>query len=823
MRGGKAKNLDALLAEGYAIPKYMVITAEQIRERVNTRNSNHTSLVKEIEQTASFEFREVQDFVAQFPLGTKFAVRSSGENEDLLHGAFAGMYKTTLNVPRTDLSEAICDCVTSLYEPHILAYAKRRGFELTSFIESQNIAVIIQEQLDVYAAGVCFTREPWNKTEIQSIRIEGSFGVGEAVVNGLVTPDQWLVQGGNIVQRHLGSKKTSLTLSEVKGLETKIVAESESSQLCLNDVQVLELARIASEVDKKFGPSDIEWAFDRSGKLWVLQRRPITSSFIEEKWSPPGPGSWFFDTTHYPRRLTKIFESVFDDITDAWTDSPKMVGGLLGGATIQIVNKVAYLQLRPLDPASAASRFHHARSYLQSKGYEKHWQEWTNIISPSQSKRHMALKAVNLSSLDQNSLITHFYDVLRNYKLSFYYHHAFNFPLFTAFGWFLLKGSELSGQAPDKLLALLSGDTAPWLNSQTARDLSEALKSDENLKVQILNSAKGNADILIDNMLQNEKIARQFSLWLLEYDHFVVSGLDASKPSFAEDPSSVLRVLRHMISGKSSPDDAKLTEFIDRIPDQNKRKEFGQLLQESQKYSTWRDQRGYFNDVQAAGILRLCLREVGRRAHLANWEWLLDCDPSEIVAIIVGAENKLGVQELRKRWEYRTLHPLNCPPFLGEEPSPPPDLSGLPAGVFEAEASRGLFIQRLFSPLPALVPKSDIADTLRGLPANYGRIVGVARVLTDPSSWDDLEDGDIGVVESTDCGFNAIISRLSGLGKNCFFLLFFVSKIMLHFFSCRFWRNPFSCRYFCKRIRDSLCSINRKCYKSHQIWPTNRN
>lgn len=784
--GSKGRGLAKLQELGVIVPEFFVVPCDALDSFLSkdVSRSSHMESLKRGNKVAAESLRNEilkhvdngaidlvpNSWLSRFSPSETFAVRSSAESEDTEDAAFAGLYLTKLNVRGHELHRAIIECWASLFDSKVLKYAERCGVEGDVF-NRLKMAVVVMRQIDSAVSGVCFSHDPSGE---KGILIEAAFGQGEAVVSGAVIPDRWHVQGDEI-RAKLGKKGKKLELSATSsGLIDVSVPEN---VFCLTDSQVKDLARTVSMLEQRHGPCDVEWCFDKSGKLWLLQMRPITVVFEKESWNAPGPGPWFYDTTHYPKRLTKIFQAVIPDIVRAWTDSPAMVGSLLGGGAIEIVNSVAFLQLRPLPPHDAVARFEEGANYLQRKGYLAHFKEWTEKVIPGRLTAHMRLKNVDLVSLSDDDLLKHFRAAVDNLKESFYFHHAYNFPMFTGLGWFMLRGSSLTGIDPDELLQFLRPTSSEWFWDESfAAEFSEALKGEPDVAKLLTGEVDGNN--LTKLVRSTGKVGKLTRDWLQKFDHYTLSSLDASSPTFREEPEAVIRALQEITKERQAPKEHAIAPLLEKIKDTSARVEFLKLYDEAQLMATWRDQRGYVNDVQASGLLRFALKEIGRRIAKNNrifsrWEHLLDCCPEEVEAIFLGRDHAPSEADLKARFKNRVQRPLQCPPFLGEPPGPPPDLSGLPDGIREAEQSRGLFLMRLFSPPPAPSPDSnDNSAIIRGIPANPGRVVGIARLIKQQGSWSKIQKGDIGVVDTTDCAFNSVLPLLSGLGILLCFNLF---------------------------------------------------
>ena len=205
------------------------------------------------------------------PLGAPLAVRSSAVDEDGAEASFAGQHLTLLNVPSCEaVSEALREVWWSANSDSAITYRQRVGL-----FTRPSVGVVVQALLDPETAGVMFTQNP--VTGADERVIEASWGLGEAVVAGLVIPDHFrLDRSGQVLERTPGLKKIAVrTLPEGGTYEEKLSPER-AEQPCLADGHLAELNRLAGLCEEVYGPGrDIEWAF-AGDELYLLQCRAIT-------------------------------------------------------------------------------------------------------------------------------------------------------------------------------------------------------------------------------------------------------------------------------------------------------------------------------------------------------------------------------------------------------------------------------------------------------------------------------------------------------------------------------------------------------------------
>lgn len=203
------------------------------------------------------------------------AVRSSGTTEDLDDASFAGQQETYLYVTGEDtISHYIKMCWASLYNDRAIFYRKHKGFDECGI----SIAAVVQRMVAAEKSGVMFTANPVMGSRDECM-IEGSWGLGEAIVSGIVTPDNYVLgKDGSIKDIFVSEKETMIVRSnDGSGVEEIEVPEDKKNLQVLNEDELKGLVDLACRVERYFGkPQDLEWAIEK-GELFLLQSRPITT------------------------------------------------------------------------------------------------------------------------------------------------------------------------------------------------------------------------------------------------------------------------------------------------------------------------------------------------------------------------------------------------------------------------------------------------------------------------------------------------------------------------------------------------------------------
>jgi pyruvate,water dikinase len=238
-----------------------------------------------VEAVASGDSQAIQE-VTQLvePLGSPLAVRSSAVDEDGAEASFAGQHMTLLNVPGMEgVADAVREIWWSANSDSAITYRQRVGL-----FRQPSVGVVVQSLLDPDCAGVMFTRNPINGADERVI--EASWGLGEAVVAGLVIPDHFRVgRSGEVLERTAGLKKIAIRKLPGGGTVGEKLSPELAEQLCLDDGQVGELHELAGRCEEVYGPDrDIEWAY-ADGRLYLLQCRAITRAGSTEARSSGAP------------------------------------------------------------------------------------------------------------------------------------------------------------------------------------------------------------------------------------------------------------------------------------------------------------------------------------------------------------------------------------------------------------------------------------------------------------------------------------------------------------------------------------------------------
>jgi pyruvate,water dikinase len=213
--------------------------------------------------------------LAQLGEQAAYAVRSSATAEDLPTASFAGQQDTYLNVVGSAaILQHISRCWASLFTERAVTYRLRNGFDARKV----QMAVVVQRMVFPQASGILFTADPVTGSR-KVASVEASFGLGEALVSGLVNADVYKVRDGQVVARTIAAKQLAIHAAPAGGTQTQAIEPERQEQPALTDAQAVRLAQLGRRIEAHFGqPQDIEWCL-ADDDFQIVQSRPITTLF----------------------------------------------------------------------------------------------------------------------------------------------------------------------------------------------------------------------------------------------------------------------------------------------------------------------------------------------------------------------------------------------------------------------------------------------------------------------------------------------------------------------------------------------------------------
>lgn len=314
--GGKGTNLGRLARAGFPVPSGFIVSTEaylafvganELQGRILELASSDPRGAEEVSADIRQLFEqgvippevttEIRQAYSEVTRGEEeppsLAVRSSATAEDLPGASFAGQQDSYLNVRGEEaLLEAVKRCWSSLWTARALGYRARQMIDPSSV----SLAVVVQVMVFSEVAGIMFTADPVTGAR-DEIVIEAAWGLGEAIVGGLVTPDHIVADKATGEVREIAiSEKAVMTVPTPEGTEERVVEPEKQRIRVLDDRQVARLARLGATIEEHYGaPQDIEWCL-ADGRFFIVQARPVTAMPEEVRWESPVPGAkWLKD------------------------------------------------------------------------------------------------------------------------------------------------------------------------------------------------------------------------------------------------------------------------------------------------------------------------------------------------------------------------------------------------------------------------------------------------------------------------------------------------------------------------------------------------
>ncbi len=335
--GGKGASLAKMLAAGLPVPDGFHVTTEAYRRFVaeNKIQARILEKLRGIDPSDSNALENISKQISSFFAEGKtppeitaaiseayaalnnipVAVRSSATAEDLPDASFAGQQETYLNIRGTDgVLEAIKKCWASLWTARAIAYRIKNNIDQNTVA----LAVVVQKLVFADAAGIMFTANPINGKRGELL-INSAWGLGEAVVSSIVTPDTINVMKatGRILHRDI-AEKLLMTVRTDEGTSEVRVPDSLKRKAVLSKAQTKELTRLGVKIEQFYRmPMDIEWALEK-GRFFIVQARPITVLPLE--WSVPEKQALFTRGSlaeHIPAPVTPLFATLGLEIVNA--------------------------------------------------------------------------------------------------------------------------------------------------------------------------------------------------------------------------------------------------------------------------------------------------------------------------------------------------------------------------------------------------------------------------------------------------------------------------------------------------------------------------
>ncbi|MCP4424112.1 MAG: phosphoenolpyruvate synthase [Chloroflexi bacterium] len=815
--GGKGANLGEMSAAGFPVPPGFVLTTgaydafvqahglqRQIVDlaRAVTADDPQSSAAAAEKIRALFLQRTMADDLAEEIMtaygrltqdnDTAVAVRSSATAEDLPTASFAGQQDTYLNVRgEKALLDAVKKCWASLWTARAISYRTRQAIDPATV----SLAVVVQQLIPAEASGILFTANPVNGRRDQ-VLINATWGLGEAIVGGLVTPDTVIVDKSTqeLLSRET-TVKTTMTVRTEMGTVERAVPDGKRNEPVLDDETAVQLAQYGAQIEAHYNmPMDIEWAIadggDAGHRIAILQARSITSlpepktALLQDVvWEPIVPNTIWMRrqiVEHMPEPISPLFEDLYlgqglnqsmknlledlVEISGARFDFDVMIphgfAGTINGyayttgsfkmsfsdfiAILRIYGRISkFINLPAFDWDGVA--------LPQYQALIAHW----GTISPSETADETLLHGISeMAQADSE----YWFGSAKNLGFS-----RLLDPLFDK----LLQSPLIRYALPEPRpvsASFLRGFDSKALDAQADLEaLANMIRESTELRQLVLNTETDQLIAALAGHPAAQPVSKSIQRYLDEYGHQIYN-LDFVDPTQTEDPLPILLSLKALVKNAPKQDVrsrqakmiaerealiAKTTRALNPLS----RRLFGWVWKWTKQYAPYRENVMFYMGAAWPTVRKLA-RELGQRltdaGTIDNPDDIYYLNSDEIMTAIEACANGQGISEFASLTQERrvlrearkSLTPLPKVPEHG----------GIKLGPIELS---------MFDPTP-----SDAVNEgaiLNGYAVSTGRVTAPASVIYSVKDFDQMKPGAILVCATTTPAWTPLFSQAVGL------------------------------------------------------------
>jgi phosphohistidine swiveling domain-containing protein len=664
--GGKAGVLAELSAAGFDVPHGFVVTADALA---------NPALTEELVVAARRSGAQ------------RFAVRSSGFAEDTEQASYAGLYETFLDVPPEQLEQAVRRCFAAAGAERVQDYQHGDG------VDSAAMAVLVQVMIDPVAAGVAFTADPVTGDRNATV-VTAVAGLGAPLVSGETIGEQWTITTRTAVMSRPGS----------------------GPRPALTAAQAAAVAALARQIADRYRcPQDVEWAFDRCGRLRLLQARPMTALGDPVVWAPPGPGLWmrnFRLGEWLPEAVTPLFATwLLPALEDSYLDGMHACLGIRVPFRYALVNGWYYNATPIPSPALLARVLVHGRGRALRILYNA----LVRVGRDPASADEAALSALHRQWREQQ---------LPRYR-----------QLVGA------ATAEAGTAGPRRLAALVDelaheagihlwylaivGGSAWKMEACLTRFVRRHLAG-------VLPDGEGCAQVLLRGLPDGLQPLAPHAVQSIDWYHRLAGDLAPTGPA---DPESGAGRQAELLAQRTAAERPRLLA------------RFHRLLHVNQRYAMIRERQAH--DLTLGWpVLRTCARRLGRhlteRSIIDDPDDLFFCTRTEVQEALTGPAPSLTPRVGARRAAWRRQRRLAAPLTLGR----PPRLIGDVIGSAVQQA-RGAAVLR--------------DGVIVGHPASTGRATGPVCLVNGMADFAAFHRGDVLVAKATAPAWTPLFARAAAI------------------------------------------------------------
>ncbi|HEX6269530.1 MAG TPA: PEP/pyruvate-binding domain-containing protein [Anaerolineales bacterium] len=798
--GGKGLSLAKMIDAGFPVPNgFHVTTAAYLTFiAVNDLQTKILAALEDVDTSLPTTLETVSDTIRKLfdhshipadlrdvivnayqALGDEHAVvavRSSATAEDLPGASFAGQQETYLNIHGIDeILDAVKKCWASLWTARAIAYRAKQNIDP----DSVALAVVVQEMVDAEAAGILFTANPINGHRDEMV-INAAWGLGEAIVGGLVSPDTIVAdKATGKVKTYDVAEKTVITVRTEKGTREDPLDEARRHSKVMKEAEVVELANIARRIESYYGgPQDIEWCH-AGGRFYIVQSRPITTL---PKVEVPAPTDWKLPKGTYAVMRNNIVELMADPLSPLFEtlgrsaintslsrlmDESFGMRGIMPPEIIIVVNHYAYNNGSVSAMGMARLMFNMGKiARMMFTGAVERWTEdgrphYFETVENWQAKNWQSFSSVELVNSARQlteSAIDAYGALVSGVIPAAWITEA----IFTNIYNRLIKRRD-DPSAPTYLLGF---DSLPIRADKSLYSLAEWVRQSPALAqclertptsqlVAFCESGQAPGDVT-PSLWQDWR--SRFHQHLRDYGHMLYD-LDFVHPVPADDPAPVLDALKLYLNEQGTNPYARQRESAERrekaVEAMRLRlrglrlKWFNKYLASAQKYAPLRED-GLAEIGLAYPLIRQMLRELGNRFVQHNVISTVDeifwLTQDEVLQIATRLDAGQPVEPLvekipQRKAEHRAALSVRPPMML-------PQMKIIGFDLMSLKDKRG---------------RRNRGDVIKGVAASPGVASGVARVLHGPEDFGQMKPGDVLVAPITTPAWTPLFAMASAV------------------------------------------------------------
>ncbi len=822
--GGKGANLGEMTRAGLPVPPGFCVAAEAYRafirdsgagetirqiladahiddpEEVEARTERIRTFLTEQQMPPAIgaEILESYHRLAGEMVGTAplpVAVRSSATAEDLPTASFAGQQDTYLNIRGdAELLDHVKRCWASLWTARAVTYRVKQGFDH----EQVALAAVVQAMIRSEVSGIMFTANPVSGSRDEVV-INASWGLGEAIVSGLVTPDTFVVRksDGATVSREIASKELAVEYADQGRTAEREVPAERRALPALTDAQVAKLVSLGQRIESHYGaPMDIEWGYAHE-EFYILQARAITT-LAQASSRPPFPGGEYSRSMFveiFPDALSPSFLSAIDPLIKSFLDftfvtlgfkppegmeavgvfynqpyfKREYIAATLRGLSPRVREALVAQFVNPFGRQERSLRAEPSSSYVRMVVRYLRFMLWFPRQLPGIVAHYReeikAIESLPLDSLPDREIVERIRNLVFG-KASRLLNYDFLMIALIGITYQML-GSLLHryfGEETEAVRStLISGVTGNVTMESNKRiwDLAQLAKASPAVSAALRRYSGGELRAQLEQTQEGQEFLAALDRFLSEYGHREVR-MDILYPTWGEDPAPVLAFVRRYLDVSESSSPHRQQERLVR-----EREELAQKVQ-------MRVQRDPFGRFAVWPIFRSVLK------HTQAFTGQRDTMHFELTRLFPPFRRML--LELGRRWAARGILESEQDIFflhldemqkLAESPYPVRESIRERRTEYEANKRRAIPViiregKEIYAEgiAPAETPSSPSsagARQLRGIAGSPGRVSGVARVIRGPEEFDRLQNGEILVTPLTNPVWTPLFAIAGGL------------------------------------------------------------